>query len=94
MWSNALRILTVAVATPFVFAAPAAADPASYLQTLMPTYTNVTGEQLLSAGMNACSAMRGGMNGPQAVQMVQDDIGVSVTAAGDIVAAAVVHLDC
>jgi hypothetical protein len=34
------------------------------------------------------------MNSPQAVQMVQNDLGVSVPAAGDIVSAAVVHLDC
>jgi hypothetical protein len=34
------------------------------------------------------------MNSTDAVQMVQRDLGVSVPAAGDIVSAAVVHLDC
>ena len=96
MWSNALRVLTAAIVASLAFAAPAAAeaDNAEYLHAVQPTYTNVTAEQLLSEGMRVCSGIRSGMTSPQAVQMVQDDLGVSVTAAGDIVSAAVVHLDC
>jgi hypothetical protein len=94
MWSNALRILITAIVASLAFAAPAAASSADYLNAVQPWYTNVTAEQLLSEGMRVCTAIRSGMTSPQAVQMVQDDIGVSVTAAGDIVSAAVVHLDC
>ena len=96
MWSNALRVLIAAPVASLAFAAPAMAeaDSAEYLHAVQPWYTNVTAQQLLSEGMRVCSAVRSGRTAPQAVQMVQDDIGVSVTAAGDIVAAAVVYLDC
>jgi hypothetical protein len=94
MWSNALRVLIAAMVAFLAFAAPAAADSADYLHAVQPTYTNLTAQQLLSEGMRVCSAVRSGMNSPQAVQMVQDDLGVSVPAAGDIVSAAVIHLDC
>jgi hypothetical protein len=94
MWSNALRVLIAAMVASLAFAAPAAADAADYLHALQPTYTNLTAQQLLSEGMRVCTAIRSGMNSPQAVQMVQDDLGVSVPAAGDIVSAAIVHLDC
>ena len=94
MWSNALRVLIAATVASLAFAAPAAADSGDYLHAVQPTYTNVTAQQLLSEGMRVCSAIRSGMISPQAVQMVQDDLGVSVPAAGDIVSAAVVHLDC
>ena len=94
MWSNALRVLIVAMVAPLAFAAPAAADVESYLHAVQPTYTNVTAQQLLSEGMRVCSGVQRGMTSPQAVDMVQDDLGVSVTAAGDIVSAAIVYLDC
>jgi hypothetical protein len=94
MWSNALRVLITATVASLTFAAPAAADTADYLNAVQPWYTNVTAEQLLSEGMRACSAVRSGMTSPQAVQMVQNDLGVSITASADIVAAAVVHIDC
>jgi hypothetical protein len=94
MWSNALRVLITATVASLAFAAPSAANTADYLQAVQPWYTNVTTEQLLSEGMRVCSAVRAGMTSPQAVQMVQNDLGVSTTASGDIVAAAVVHIDC
>jgi hypothetical protein len=94
MWSNALRVLITAIMASLAFAAPATANTADYLQAVQPWYTNVTAEQLLSEGMRVCSAVRSGMTSPVAVQMVVDDLGVSLTAAGDIVSAAVIHLDC
>jgi hypothetical protein len=94
MWSNALRVLITPIVASLAFAAPASADTAEYLNAVQPWYTNVTAEQLLSEGFRVCSAVSSGMTSPQAVQMVLDDLGVSMTAAGDIVAAAVVHLDC
>ena len=74
------------------FASPAAADEESFLHEVQPFYQNFSAEQLLSAGFRVCSAQSSGMNSPSSVQMVQNDIGASVTAAGDIVAAAVVNL--
>jgi hypothetical protein len=92
MWSIPLGALAAGAAISLAFAAPAAADPESFLKEVQPYYNNFTVEQLLSEGLRVCSAQSGGMNSPKAVQMVQDDIGASVPAAGDIVAAAVVHL--
>jgi hypothetical protein len=94
MWANALRVLIAAMVASLAFAAPAAAGSGEYLQKVQPFYTNFTAEQLLSEGFRVCSAIGNGMNAPDAVQMVQDDIGASVPAAGEIVSAAVVHLDC
>jgi hypothetical protein len=94
MWSGLLRTLIAGAAMSLAFASPAAADPAEFLHQVQPFYNNFSAEQLLSEGMRVCSASRSGMRAPDAVQMVQNDIGASVAAAGDIVAAAVVHLDC
>jgi hypothetical protein len=92
MWSIPLGALAAGAAISLAFASPAAADAGSFLHEVQPYYQNFSAEQLLSAGFRVCSAQSGGMNSPNAVQMVQDDIGASVPAAGDIVAAAVVHL--
>jgi hypothetical protein len=96
MWSNALRVLIASTMAPLAFAAPAAAeaDSAEYLHAVAPVYTNFTPEQLLSEGFRVCKGIGSGMKAPDAVQMVQKDIGASVPAAGDIVSAAVMFLDC
>jgi hypothetical protein len=92
MWSIPLGALAAGAAISVAVASPAAADPASFLKEVQPFYQNFSVEQLLSEGLRVCSAMQGGMTSPNAVQMVQKDIGASVPAAGDIVAAAVVNL--
>lgn len=92
MWSIPLGALAAGAAVSLAFASPAAAAPGSYLKDLQPFYQNFSAEQLLSEGFRVCSAMQGGMTSPIAVQMVQNDIGASVPAAGDIVASAVVNL--
>jgi Protein of unknown function (DUF732) len=94
MWSIAPRVLIGGVALSLAFAAPVAADTSAYLHALQGFYTSLSAEQLLTEGSRVCSAIRGGMNSTEALQMVQRDLGVSVPAAGDIVSAAVVHLDC
>jgi hypothetical protein len=94
MWSNAPRVLIGGAALSIAFAAPATADTGAYLHALQGFYTSLSAQQLLTEGSRVCSAIRGGMNSTDAVQMVQRDLGVSVPAAGDIVSAAVVHLDC
>jgi hypothetical protein len=92
MWSVPLGALVAGTAMSLAFASPAAADPGSFLHEVQPFYQNFSAEQLLSEGFRVCTAQGGGMNSPNSVQMVQNDIGASVTAAGDIVAAAAVHL--
>jgi hypothetical protein len=94
MWSVLLRPLIASTAMSLAFASPAAADSGEYLHALQPTYTSLSAQQLLSEGTRVCNALRSGMNSPNAVQMVQRDLAVSVAAAGDIVAAAAVHLGC
>jgi hypothetical protein len=94
MWPVLPGALIAGAAMSLVSASPASADPAEFLHQVQPFYNNFSAEQLLSEGLRVCKASRSGMNAPQAVQMVQNDIGASVAAAGDIVAAAVVYLDC
>jgi hypothetical protein len=94
MWTVLFRASIAGAAVSLAFAPPAAAGTADYLQAVAPYYNNFSAEQLLTEGTRVCNAVRSGVNAPTAVQMVQRDIGASVAAAGDIVAAAVVHLDC
>jgi Protein of unknown function (DUF732) len=94
MWSVLPGALIAGAAMSLVLASPASADAGEFLQQVQPFYNNFSAEQLLSEGLRVCKVTRSGMNAPQAVQMVQNDIGASVAAAGDIVAAAVVYLDC
>ncbi|OBG15000.1 hypothetical protein A5765_10255 [Mycolicibacterium celeriflavum] len=81
---------TLAVIT----AAPVQADEATYLEQLLPDYTHLSPQQLLAEGYRVCQVERSGNNSPTAVDMVYKDLGVSLTAATDIVRAAVVHLGC
>ena len=94
MWPVLPGALIAGAAMSLVLASPASADAGEFLHEVQPFYNNFNAEQLLSEGLRVCMVTRSGMNAPQAVQMVQNDIGASVAAAGDIVAAAVVHLDC
>ena len=94
MWSVPLRALIAGAAMSVLFAAPAAADTAGYLQALQDRYTSLTAQQLLSTGRAVCDAISNGMNSTDALFMVQNHLGVSVQAAGDIVSAAVVQLGC
>ena len=86
--------LVAGTAMSLAFAAPASADTAGYLAALQGFYPTLSSQQLLTEGQKVCSMTRSGRNAADALQMVQKDIGVSVPAAGDIVSAAVVHLDC
>ena len=94
MWSTALRVAIAAAAMSLAFAPSASADSAGFLHAVAPAYTNVSPEQLLAAGNHACNSIRAGMNSTNATLQVQNEIGVSMPAAGDIVSAAVIHLGC
>jgi hypothetical protein len=74
--------------------APAQASEATYLQRLQTRYTFLGAQPLLAEGYRVCKAERQGMNSEDAVNMVYRDLAVSMTAAGDIVPAAVEELPC
>jgi hypothetical protein len=86
--------LMAVVATAVALSAPAAADETAYLQRLQARYVFLSADQLLSAGAKVCSATRSGHTSADAVTMVRNDLGVSISAAGDIVSTAIVDLDC
>lgn len=74
-------------------AAPATADEAGYLK-LREQLAFLSADQLLAEGRRVCRATRSGMGASEAVGMVRRDLGVSSSAATDIVANAIVQLDC
>jgi hypothetical protein len=75
-------------------AAPAHADQSEYLKALQPRLPFLSTEQLLTEGSRVCASNHSGRPSADAVPTVSKDLGVSVSVASDIVAAAVVHLDC
>ncbi|MBV9638252.1 MAG: DUF732 domain-containing protein [Mycobacteriaceae bacterium] len=92
---RALISAVLAVAGSVLTAAPAHAGSAEYLRLLDDKYSYLTTQQLLAEGYKICAALNRGTISPQAVDMVQRDLGgVSVQVALDIVAAAAVGLDC
>jgi hypothetical protein len=88
------RVLMPVVAAAVAFAAPAAADEESFVWPLQTRYVFLSEQQLLSEGARVCDAIGGGMSAADAAIMVRNDLGVSVSAAGEIVSGAVVRLGC
>jgi hypothetical protein len=89
-----LRVLLAVAGMVLAFPATAAADEGDYLRPLQDKYTFVSREQLLSEGSKVCDAMNSGVSATAAVSMVQRDLGVWLTPAVDIVAAASRNLGC
>lgn len=77
-----------------MFAGPAHADEAAYLQQLLPYYTYLNPQQVLAEGYKVCDAERRGIGSASAVNMVYKDLVVSMTVANDVVRAAAVELGC
>jgi Protein of unknown function (DUF732) len=94
MWSIAAPVLVAGSAMSLAFAAPASAAEDEYLHALQSSYVFLSPQQLLSEGEKVCNAIRGGTTSTEAISMVVKDLQVSVPAAGNIVAAAVVNLGC
>lgn len=91
------RVLMPVVATGLAFAAPAAAEPSSqedFVRPLQTKYVFLSEQQLLSEGAKICDAIRAGSPASDTTMMVRNDLGVSVSAAGEIISAAVVNLGC
>jgi len=77
-----------------VFAAPAAADEDEFVRTMQTSYAFLTDQQLRTEGAKICSVLGSATPASEAVIMVRNDFGVSISAAGEIVSAAVVQLGC
>ena len=90
----ALGVLLAAAATTIGLAAPASADSATYLQSLRPTYAYLSESQLLSEGNKVCASARSGVPASDNTIMVSKDLGVSTSAAYEIVSASTIHLGC
>lgn len=96
-WAEAVGVLVVPVtigAAAMGLAAPASADDSSYLQTLHPTYAYLSDSQLMAAGDKACATARSGVPASGNVIAVSKELGVSTSAAYEIVIASMNHLGC
>lgn len=91
---NVVGVPLSVVAGAVAFAAPAAAGEDEFVETMQTSYAFLTEQQLRSEGAKICSVLGGGVPASDAVIMVRNDLGVSISAAGEIVSAAVVQLDC
>jgi hypothetical protein len=95
---HVFRVLIAVVATVLACAgaaaAPAAADESEYLRLLQPKYVFLSSQQLLDEGHKVCDAIHRGMISPDAANMVQKDLAVSLATGVDIVGAAGVQLGC
>jgi hypothetical protein len=87
-----MRVVTAVAVIGVVLAAPAAAAEDEYLDRLQDRYRFLTTEQLLTEGYRVCAVTNAGGLSLTAVNMVRDDLDVSINAALDIVTAAVVSL--
>ncbi|OBK75034.1 hypothetical protein A5651_08425 [Mycobacterium sp. 1274761.0] len=91
---GALAVPVAASAAAIGWAGPAAADSSSFLQSLQPRYTFLSEAQLLSAGNQACSGARSGIPASDNVIRVSKNLGISTSAAWEIVIASINHLGC
>jgi hypothetical protein len=90
----ALGVLFAVGASTIGLAAPATADTASYLQSVQPTYAYMSESQLLSAGHQACATARRGIPASDNTIKVSKDMGISTSAAYNIVVNSINHLGC
>ena len=90
----ALGVLSGVAATTLGLAAPASADTGTFLEALQPRYAYLTESQLLSAGNGACATARSGVPASDNTIKVSKELGVSTSAAYEIVVNAINHLGC
>ena len=91
---RALGVLFAIAAAALGLAAPAAADQGTYLETLQPRYAYLSSSQLLSAGNKACEVARSGVPASDNTIMTSKALGVSTSAAYEIVVNAINYLGC
>ena len=94
-WISTVLVAVGSTAGTVMLAPPAHADAAAYLRLLDDKYSYLTTQQLLTEGYKVCAAINNGMIAPDAVLMVQKDLGgVTLAVSDDIVGAAAVGLGC
>ncbi len=84
----------VAMPAAIGFAAPASADEEDFVRVLTTRFVYLTPEQVRAEGQWVCSVLASGVPASDAVMMVRNDLGMSVSGAGELVSLAVVELDC
>ncbi len=89
-----VRALTVMFIASVALAPQAAADQDEYLRKLQNKFPYLSAEQLIAEGDRICNATGQGTPASDVVIRVRNNLGVSIAAAGDIVATAVVDLGC
>jgi hypothetical protein len=94
-WITGAFALGALSAVPAIgLAAPAAADSGTYLQALAPNYAYLSDSQLLSAGNQACANARAGVPASDNTIIVSKHLGISTSAAYEIVVNSINHLGC
>jgi hypothetical protein len=96
-WTKAVGVfgaLSAVAASAIGLAAPASADTSTYLQSVAPRYAYLSESQLLSTGSKVCATARTGVPASNNAIKVSKDLGVSVSAAYEIVIASINHLGC
>jgi hypothetical protein len=89
-----VRVLAAVIAAAVAFAAPATASEDEFVRTLQTRYVFLSEQQLRSEGAKVCGALGGGVPASDVVIMVSNDLETSISAAGEIVSAAVLQLGC
>jgi hypothetical protein len=87
-------LVTLAIGIAIGAAPTASADQSQYLARLVPEFAGLTPTQLLTEGYKVCRYVSTGRPTGDAIPMVTKDLGVTVSAAFDIVPAAVEELTC
>ena len=90
----ALGALSAAAASAIGLAAPASADSSSFLESVHTRYAFLSESQLLSAGNQICADARSGVPASDNTIRVSKNLGVSTSAAYEIVVASINHLGC
>lgn len=95
IWIGLLITPAIAAAAAAVaVAAPASADQAEFIHKIQSEYVFLTTDQLVSIGQEICAAAASGVPASDTVMMVRDELGMSVSGAGDVVSTAIVELGC
>lgn len=89
-----IGLLIAAVGIAVGFAPPAAADQSEFVRKLQEQYVFLTADQLIAMGNKVCANAARGVPAADSMMMVREHLGVSVSAATDIVSLAVTELGC
>jgi hypothetical protein len=92
--TGAFTLGALSAAAAIGLAAPASADSSSYLQSVHTRYAYLSESQLLNAGNQVCATARSGVPASDNTIQVSKELGISTSAAYEIVVASINHLGC